>query len=103
MARFGAKIQIGAIPTSVYELCKTVFSLVSLSMHSHRHLVIKIPPKIADSNAYTVNVQQKNLLVDSPKLLGTLLLFPHEKSDMLLVEDLLLHKTVCKGSHGPYH
>ena len=28
MARFGAKIQIGAIPTSVYELWKTVFSLI---------------------------------------------------------------------------
>ena len=27
LARFGAKIQIGAIPTSVYELWKTVFSL----------------------------------------------------------------------------
>ena len=27
MARFGAKIQIGVIPTSVYELWKTIFSL----------------------------------------------------------------------------
>ena len=28
LPRFGAKIQIGAIPTSVYELWKTAFSLV---------------------------------------------------------------------------
>ena len=47
MARFGAKIQIGAIPTSVYELWKTVFSLEECNLMCV-YLKIKVKPKNAD-------------------------------------------------------